>query len=87
MFRTGDKIIFIKEFETENLNDFFHYLNSCFTLGKVYEVLEINSKSFHIQIDNSTDRYGFIFDDKINLCFITLKEYRKQKINKICLKT
>jgi len=72
-FKQGDKIVCI---DNQRL-----YVGAKITVNKVYIVLKYEIKTVYI-LDDFGEEYGF-FDNR----FILLKEYRKQKINKICLES
>ena len=74
MFRIGDKVVCI------NIDDLI-YSGVKLTLYKIYNVVNTNETVNTVSIKDDNDNIKGLYQSR----FISLKEYRKQKINEICL--
>jgi hypothetical protein len=69
MFKPGDRVVCI------NINN--NYINNV-VIGKTYTVVGFFKASGYVIVKDDEEIYDFD-------CFISLQEYRKQKLEKLCL--
>lgn len=72
----GQELIFICE--TRYIDN-----DAIWTKYKKYKIYSINGRWKKCTIIRDDGSYGLWWEDEIHECFITLKEYRKQKLKKL----
>lgn len=81
MFKVGDKVVCVRNGSLDEINNLFGDKSFCLTLHKTYTVVDIKDVST-ISIINDNDYYQSFN----NVRFISLLDFRKQKLEKICSK-